>query len=159
SFLAAAGVPLIECLSIMRGQTKGARKCAVIDAVIEDAANGQYLAASLSKHRHFFDDFSINMIRIGEASGILTQNLNYLADELEKKEALRKKIQGALIYPAFITIVTLLVTGMITVFIFPKIMPILESLHVDLPLTTVIMLAVSNYLQAWGILTIIVLIA
>lgn len=57
SFLVAAGVPLIECLSIMRSQTKGAGKVRVVDAIIADIANGQYLATSLGKHRRFFDDF------------------------------------------------------------------------------------------------------
>jgi type IV pilus assembly protein PilC len=153
SFLVKAGVPLIEGLHLIRKQTKSKAKGKVYDAVIKDIANGQFLATSLGKFKNLFGEFTINLIRIGERSGILSQNLNYLAEELTKKHALKRKVIGALIYPIFITVATLGVTGMLTVFIFPKIMPIFISLHVDLPLTTRVLLAISNYLQAWGLLT------
>jgi type IV pilus assembly protein PilC len=153
SFLVKAGVPLIEGLHLIRKQTKSKAKGKVYDAVIKDIANGQFLATSLGKFKNLFGEFTINLIRIGERSGILSQNLNYLAEELTKKHALKRKVIGALIYPIFITVATLGVTGMLTVFIFPKIMPIFISLHVDLPLTTRVLLAISNYLQAWGLFT------
>lgn len=155
SFLVKAGVPLIECLRLIRTQTKSHAKVRVYDAVINDIANGQFLATSLGKFKNLFGDFTINLIRVGEKSGILSQNLNYLADELTKKHALKRKVIGALIYPIFITVATLGVTSLLTVFIFPKIMPIFISLHVTLPLTTRMLLAVSAYLQAWGILTLV----
>jgi len=158
SFLVKAGVPLIECLHLIRKQTKSKAKKKVYDSVINDIANGQFLATSLGKFRKIFGDFTINLIRVGETSGILSQNLNYLADELAKKHALKRKVIGAMVYPVFITVATLGVTGLLTVFIFPKIMPIFISLHVQLPLTTRVLLAVSNYLQHWGILTIVLVI-
>lgn len=154
SFLVKAGVPLIESLHLIRKQTKSKAKGRVYDVVIKDIANGQFLATSLGRFSRLFGDFTINLIRVGERSGVLSQNLNYLADELAKKHALRRKVVGALIYPIFITIATLGVTSLLTVFIFPKIMPIFISLHVELPLTTRVLLAVSNYLQAWGIFTV-----
>ncbi|OGC80481.1 hypothetical protein A2943_02170 [Candidatus Adlerbacteria bacterium RIFCSPLOWO2_01_FULL_51_16] len=153
SFLIKAGVPVVECLHLIRKQTKSLSKKKVYDSIINDVSNGQFLATSLGKFRRLFGDFTINLIRIGESSGILSQNLNYLADELQKKYALQRKVKGALVYPIFITIATLGVTAMLTVFIFPKIMPIFASLNVELPLTTRILLAVSTYLQNWGILT------
>jgi type IV pilus assembly protein PilC len=78
----------------------------------------------------------------------------YLAEELAKKQALQRKVQGALIYPIFITIATLGVTGMLIVFIFPKIMPIFISLNVSLPWTTRALLAVSEFLSAYGLVTV-----
>jgi type IV pilus assembly protein PilC len=158
SFLVKAGVPLVECLSLIRTQTKSKAKGLVYDSVIKDVSNGQYLSTSLGKHKRLFGEFAINLIRVGENSGILSQNLAYLADELQKKHELQKKVIGTLIYPVFITIATLGVTSILTVFIFPKLMPIFTSLHVELPLTTRIMIAVSAYLQHWGILTLIGLI-
>lgn len=157
AFLVRAGVPLLEALHIIRSQTKGRGHVKVYDAIIADIASGQYLSSSLAKFRHMFSDFAVNLIRVGETSGILNQNLTYLADELAKKSALKKKVIGALIYPAFITVATLGVTGLITVYIFPKIMPIFTSLHVKLPLTTRILIAVSEYLREWGLVTILVL--
>lgn len=159
SFLVKAGVPLLECLHIIRAQTKSRAKGKVFDSVIHDVGSGQYLATSLGKFRNFFGDFAINLIRVGEESGILSQNLVYLADELAKKHALKRKVIGALIYPLFITVATLGVTSILTVFIFPKLMPIFTSLHVELPWTTRALIATSQYLRDWGILTLIVLVA
>ena len=156
SFLVKAGVPLVESLSLIRAQTKSKQKCKVLEKVIEDVNNGQYLAASLRKHRHMFNDFAVNIIRVGEESGILSQNLAYLADELKKKDDLRRKVVGAMLYPLVITLATFGITGLLTVYIFPKILPIFSSLNVVLPLSTRILIAVSNFLSAYGILSIFV---
>ncbi len=153
SFLISAGVPLIECLDLIRKQTKSKAKSKVFESIVSDIARGQYLATSLAKHGKLFGAFTINIIKVGETSGILSQNLAYLAEELAKKNALKRKVVSALVYPVFITVATLGVTGLLTVFIFPKIMPIFVSLHVALPLSTKILLAVSLYLSQWGILT------
>ena len=126
----------------------------VIDHIIADISQGQYLHASLAKLPNTFSGFVVSMIKVGELSGILSANLAYLADELQKRETLRKKIIGALVYPLFISIATLGVTGVLTAYIFPKIMPIFAGLNVTLPLTTIILIAVSAYLRAWGLLTI-----
>ena len=154
SFLIKAGVPILECLHLIRTQTKSKAKVRVYDDIINDVANGRYLSASLAKYRRLFGDFAINIIRVGENSGILSQNLAYLADELSKRHALERKVVGTLIYPAFITVSTLGLTGLITVFIFPKLMPIFTSLHVDLPLTTRMLIWLSNFLQHWWYLVI-----
>lgn len=157
SFLAKAGVPLMESLIIIRTQTKSPGKTKVYDTIITDISNGQNLSDSIAKCKYFLTDFGVNIIRVGESSGILEQNLTYLADELAKKNALRKKVIGAMVYPLFITVATLGVTGLLTVYIFPKIMPIFTSLHVPLPLTTRVLIAVSEYLRTWGLLTILIL--
>ncbi len=160
SFLVKAGVPLVDCLNMIRAQTKSKAKGRVFDMVIDDVNNGQFLATSLGKHRRMFGDFAINLIHVGEQSGILSQNLAYLADELQKKETLRKKVIGALVYPIVITIATLGITGVLTVYIFPKILPIFASLNVTLPLSTRILIAISNFLTndgLWLLLGVIVL--
>lgn len=155
SFLIKAGVPIIEALSLIRLQTKSKAKGKVYDAIIADVGNGQYLSTSLGKFKQHFGAFTVNIIRIGEHGGILSNNLIYLAEELAKKQALKRKVYGALVYPAFISLTTLSVTGGLTVFIFPKILPVFISLKVTLPLTTRILLATSIFLQQWGILLII----
>jgi len=154
SFLITAGVPLLESLTIIRAQTRSRGKGNIYESLIHDVSNGQFLSTSLAKFRSYFGDFTINIIRVGENAGILSQNLLYLADELTKKHALQRKVRGSLIYPIFITIATLGVTGLLTVFIFPKIMPIFISLNVPLPLTTRVLLSVSVFLKNWGLLVI-----
>jgi type IV pilus assembly protein PilC len=151
SFLIKAGVPLVEGLALIRNQTRGAIKGRMFDAIIHDVSAGQYLSTSLGKFKNHFGEFTVNIIRIGEHAGILSQNLTYLADELTKKHALQRKVRSALIYPAFITLTTIGVTGMLTVFIFPKIMPVFVSLNIELPLTTRMLLWMSVFLSKWGL--------
>lgn len=151
SFLVKAGVPLVDSLSLIRNQTKSKSKGRIFDKVIHDVNNGQFLATSLGKHRHLFSNFAVNLIRVGEESGILSQNLAYLADELHKKDILRRKVVGALIYPIVITLATFGITGILTMYIFPKIMPIFGSLHVTLPLSTRMLIATSDFLRLYSI--------
>ncbi len=150
SFLVKAGVPLIDGLSLIRAQTKSKRRGALYEGIIEDVNNGLFLSSSLARQKGAFGEFAVNLIRVGEESGILSQNLAYLADELEKKEALRKKVVGALVYPAVITVATLGITGILTLYIFPKILPVFSSLHVELPLSTRILMWVSETLSRYG---------
>ncbi len=155
SFLVKAGVSLVESVTMIRNQTKSKRKQKIFETIIHDLSAGQSLASSLEKYKHLFGEFTINIIRVGENAGVLSENLIYLADELAKKQSLERKVRGALIYPLFITIATLGVTGMLVVFIFPKIMPIFISLNITLPWTTRALLAVSVYLENWGLHTIV----
>ncbi|TSC69385.1 MAG: type IV pilus assembly protein PilC [Parcubacteria group bacterium Gr01-1014_56] len=147
SFLVKAGMPLLDCLHLIRKQTRSKAKVQVYDAIIKDVTNGQYLSTSLGKFKRFFGEFAVNIIRVGENSGILSQNLAYLADELSKKHALQRKVVGTLVYPIFITVATLGVTSILTTFIFPKLMPIFVSLHVELPWTTRALIATSEFLR------------
>ena len=155
SFLIKAGVPVSESMHMIYQQARSAGKKRVFAAIAKDVTSGQYLSASLAKHRQHFGDFAINLIRVGEQGGVLSSNLAYLAEELQKRHELRRKVIGALVYPIFISIATLGVTSLLTVYIFPKLMPIFTSLHVDLPLTTRILIGVAAYLRSWGILTLI----
>jgi type II secretory pathway component PulF len=154
AFLSQAGVSILESMTIIRNQVKSKRKQRIFDTIVADVAAGQSLSKSLERYKELFGEFTVNLIRTGEAAGVLPENLMYLAEELGKKQALERKVKGALIYPIFITFATFGVTGMLIIFIFPKIMPIFISLNVDLPWTTRALLAVSEYLEAYGIYTI-----
>jgi len=145
AFLIRAGVPILESLRILRNQTKSGTRAKILDQVLKDVANGQYLSASLGKFQHIFDKFTINLIKIGEESGTLYENLNYLAEEMQKKQALYRKVLGAMIYPIFIIIATLGVSSLLTIYIFPKILPIFTSLNVNLPITTKALIWTSNF--------------
>ncbi len=158
SFLIRAGVPLFEALNMIEEQTHSKKQKKVLESVIKDISNGQSLAGSLSKFKNVFGDFAINMIEVGEQTGVLSENLSYLSDELKKRQELQRKVIGALVYPIFISIATFGLTGLLTAYIFPKILPIFTSLNVDLPITTRFMIWVSNFLRHWGWLVIIVFI-
>jgi len=158
AFFAKAGMPLIEALAMIERQTREKSKARLYESLIADIAEGQYLSTSLERKGTIFTPFAVHLIRIGETSGILTENLSYLADELTKRKELRSKIASALIYPAFITVATLGISVLLTAYIFPKILPIFISLNVALPLTTRALIACSVYLRAYGFLTLILVV-
>jgi type IV pilus assembly protein PilC len=158
SFLIQAGVPLLDAIHMIREQTKLKKQQKVYDSVIKDISNGQSLASSLGKFKNVFGDFAINMIAVGEETGVLSENLAYLSNELKKRQELKRKVIGALVYPIFISIATFGLTALLTAYIFPKILPIFASLNVDLPITTRMMIWLSDFLRHWGWLVIILLI-
>ena len=157
SFLTSANISLVESLTLIRNQTKSKYKIHVYDTLVSNVASGQYLSSSLMQYQKLFGDFTIHIIRIGEESGTLSQNLTYLAEELYKKQQLRRKVLGALIYPIFIVLATFGITGTLTVYIFPKLLPIFASLHVTLPLTTRALIATSSFLSNYGLYCILLL--
>lgn len=155
--MAKAGLPLIDSLKMIQKETKSKAMLKILDQLIKDVSNGQFLSASLAKFQDVFGDLFINIIRVGESAGILSENLNYLADELKKKQELKRKVIGALIYPAVVLVATFGITGLLTIFIFPKILPVFSSLNVPLPVTTKILIAISNLLTNYGPLIVAIL--
>jgi type IV pilus assembly protein PilC len=150
SLLAKSGVSLLESLNILKRQTKGATR-AMFDQIAHDVAGGRFLSKSLARHKHVFGDFAINIIRVGETSGTLPENLKYLAEEIEKKKELRGKVIGALIYPAILMVAAFAISGILTLYLFPKLMPVFSSLRVNLPMSTIILIRVSTFLSAYGL--------
>lgn len=150
AYLLKAGIPILQSLTMLSEQTHSKFQKKIIQSLMKDIANGQALHFALSRFRKIFGDFIINVIRVGENTGFLHQNLNYLAEELKKRRILRKKIIGSLVYPIFIAIATIVVTVLLIIFIFPKVLPILQSLKVPLPITTRILIGVSNFLIHYG---------
>src|SRR3989344_3119150 len=155
SFLIKAGIPILESIHVIKKQTKSKSEIRVFEKIISDVSNGQTLAMSLARFKGVFGNFTINIIKAGESSGTLTQNLNYLADELKKKEVLRGKIMSSLLYPFIVTIATFSITGFLIVYIFPKITPIFQSLKAELPLSTRILMYITDVLKnnGWYILS------
>jgi type II secretory pathway component PulF len=113
----------------------------------------------MAKYRGIFGDFFINLIRVGETSGTLSENFRYLAEELEKKGELQSKIRGAMAYPIIILFATLGITGLLSFFIFPKILPVLTSLNTELPLSTRMFIAASTFLFNYGVWMLLLMVA
>lgn len=151
SFLIRAGVPMLESIHVIKEQTKSKGEIKIFERIIADVSNGQTLSGSLARFKNVFGNFAINVIKAGENSGTLIDNLNYLADELKKKEMLRKKIMGAMLYPIIVTVATFGVTGFLTVYIFPKIIPIFQSLNAKLPLSTKIIMYITDVIRNDGL--------
>ena len=148
-----AGIPIMEGLHILSAQRHSSSSTYIYGHLLEQIENGQTLSGSMSKFERIFGAFCINIVRVGETSGTLHQNLDYLAEELKKKETLKKKVIGALVYPAVVVTATIGIALVLTVYIFPKISPIFQSFKTTLPLSTRMLISISNFLiQDGGIL-------
>ncbi len=146
-----AGVSLVNSLQFMRMQLKSHSFRKILDAVITDVNRGKFLSDSLMRFNSVFGDLFINIIRIGETTGSLPDNLLFLGEELKKKSELHKKVKGALIYPMIIMVVTIIIATSMIVFVFPKILPLFQNLKTGLPLTTKILIGLSGAISSYGI--------
>ncbi len=151
SFLIQSDIAIVESINLIKNQTKSKSQVNIYNKIIADIKNGKSLSTSLERCPGVFSNFTINIIRAGESSGTLNENLNYLAHELRKKEILRKKIIGTFLYPIIITVSILGITGFLIGYIFPKIIPIFSSLKIELPLSTRIIIGFTNIIKNEGL--------
>jgi len=158
----ATGLPLVKGFSILAAQSKNKRlKIALLD-IGQEVGRGASMSDSLKKYPDIFSELYRSMIQVGEESGTLEDVLNVLSLQLEKEKELSNKVQRALIYPAILIIVMLLVAVCLSIFVLPKINTFFNSLNADLPITTKIILGSGDYIkQYWYLILagIIVLIA
>ncbi len=151
SVLLKAGVPILGALQMFKKQTTSSHSTYILGELVTNVENGTYLSAGLAKFKNIFGEFAVNIVRVGEISGTLNENLNYLAEELKKKQELKRKIISALVYPVFIVFATVGVVILLTAYVFPKIMPIFQSFKFKLPWTTRSLIFISNTFIHYGI--------
>jgi type II secretory pathway component PulF len=158
SFLTKAGLGVGESLNIIKDQTKS-NNFKVIESLITDTKEGKKLSKSLSKFPKLFNDFVINIIDFSESSGTLSQNLDYIVDELLKRKNIKKKIISSLVYPAIIGIVTLSITIFLITYLFPKITPIFKNMNMEIPITTKTIMFISQFISNYWIYCTILILA
>jgi type IV pilus assembly protein PilC len=144
-----AGLPLVQCLDILAKQSSNQAFAKVISDVTRDVEAGSTLADALGRHKNVFDDLFRNMVAAGEAGGILDDILARLATYIEKADALKRKIQGAMVYPAVVLIVALGATAFMLIFIIPTFAKMFMDFGGELPLPTKIVLGMSNILRSF----------
>lgn len=152
AFLLDSGMPLASAVGILESQGTGAAQDA-LRAVRESVEEGKSLADAFSAFPRFVRASSGEIIRVGEISGTLADNLRCLADDLRKKSALRSRLLGALLYPAIVSIAAIALAAGLVLFIFPKIIPLFAAFGADVPFTTRVVLGAYRYLSAWGAAT------
>ncbi|MBP5993596.1 MAG: type II secretion system F family protein [Candidatus Moranbacteria bacterium] len=157
SVLLKSGVPLREALVSIAEQSQFSSMRRVIETVIEDIENGQPLAYALERHPKVFSHLFVSLVGIGERSGALSKNLEFLALQLEKTYQLKKKIQSVLLYPAIVLATSVTLTGLISVFVLPKLMKLFASFDMLLPLSTRILLAFSLLMKEYGVIALLMI--
>ncbi|MCD6471290.1 type II secretion system F family protein [bacterium] len=157
SVMISSGVSIVEALETMIEQTSNPKLKSIISEIVDDVRGGTSLSAAMAKHR-IFSNFCLNMIRSGETTGRIDEVFKYLADEEEKNYDLISKIKGAMVYPTFVLVAAGGVITLLMTFVFPKLAAVLKEYGAELPLTTRIVMAISNFMVNWWILIILVLI-
>ncbi len=150
STMVSAGVPLNRALDTLKDQTKNKYFKEVIAGVSKDVSGGSPLADAFAKYPRVFNDVYVNMVRAGEAGGILDEILKRLAIQIESDSSMRKRIKSAMAYPIVILVVTIFAFFGIMIFIIPKIGEIIKDLgggEDSLPVYTKAMLSVSDFMQ------------
>ncbi len=147
-----AGIPVVDALRILGdGAQRGVLKTATIN-VKNQIEQGRRLAEAMAMSPMVFDKLYVNMIQAGEEAGILDGILHRLALYMEKSEKIKGQIKGALVYPAVIIVVSMMVIAGILVFILPKFMEFFSSSGAEPPALTMAVVALSNSLiQNWYI--------
>jgi len=143
--LTEAGIPIVKALTILEGQMRPGPFKAVLQDVVEDVTSGTPLSEALEKHPRAFDRLYANMVRAGEAGGVLGLVLERQAKYQESVETIKAKVRNATIYPSVIVSVAVMVIAAVIVFIIPRFEEIFRSFGIDLPRMTQILLDVSRF--------------
>lgn len=156
STMVSAGVPLMRSLTTLQTQAENPTMKLVIADLVKEVESGAQLADALEKHPEVFTPIYINMVRAGEAAGIVDDILKRLATQVESSQTLRKKIKGAMTYPTVVFCIMIIAFFGIMIFIIPKIGEILKGIggpDAELPALTAALLGISDFLiKFWPVI-------
>lgn len=151
SLIIKSGISVYEGLKIVAEQTASKSLKRILSEIVVLTGNGEMLAEAMAKYPSAFKEFHLSLVKIGEESGTLDDNFNYLADYLTKDYKLKKKIQGALFYPTVVFCAMIGIGVFITIFILPKITDFYKGYKQELPFATKLLLNFSELIQKHGI--------
>lgn len=143
-----AGLALNQALRLLVNQIKNPRLIFIINHIEGNVRHGESFGDALQRHQDIFGYLFVNMVKVGETSGNLTQVLRLIAQQLKSDHDLQSKTKGAMIYPA-IVIITMIAVGIaMIVVVIPKLSQTFEEVNVELPLTTRIVICLGNFFAA-----------
>ena len=144
-----AGLPIVQSLDILSQQTENKLFRKIIHSIKTSVEGGITLAEALKKHPKVFDDLYVNMVAAGEAGGVLNTILNRIAIFIEKSTKLKRKVKGAMIYPATIVVVAVAVVTILLIYVIPVFGELYGSMGKSLPAPTQITINISNWFRAY----------
>jgi len=148
-------VSLVEALKSLARQTTNPTFRDILAVVAQDVEGGSSLSKAMSKYPKIFSDFYMNLIRSSEVSGTLEKTLTYLADYEEKRHETTSKVKGAMMYPALLLVFMVIIGIFAMVKIVPQITAMLVEAKVELPMTTKLLIGLSDFLQKFWYIAII----
>ena len=147
-----AGLPVLNTLEMLEGQTKRPPMKKVIQTIKKDLESGNALSKCFDKHPKIFDTVVVNLIKAGEASGKLDTFLQKIVLNLEKREKIKSQIKSALFYPAVLFSVAMLVTVFMLMNVVPTFVDMYENMGMgdDLPTPTAVIMSMSEFVRSSG---------
>lgn len=148
-----AGLTVTRALSVIERQSKNPKLKGVIKQIINRINQGDQFCVALKEFPDVFDNLYVSMVRAGEESGGLAGALQNLAIQMERSNNLVKKVKGAMIYPAIVIIIMVVIGVLMMVYVIPQITGVFKNMGKELPLPTQVIINVSDFLVANTILT------
>jgi type IV pilus assembly protein PilC len=152
-----AGIPLVNALGILAEQIENDNLRGIVGNVRQDIEAGMSFCDALAKHPLIFSDLFVNMVKAGEASGMLNEILDRLATFMEKQAALNRKIISSLVYPAVVVSMAVIITAVLLIKVVPTFKGIFDSLGGTLPLPTQVLIFASDLLRKYFLFLIVCL--
>ncbi len=149
STLVSAGIPIVQGLTILGDQMENPAFKTVIGTIREDIESGLSITEALARHPNVFTELYVNMVKAGETGGVLDVILERLSNYLEASEQLKRKVKGAMIYPAVISFVCGVVTVFLLTVVIPAFKEIFTSFGGDLPLPTQLLIGLSEFVKRY----------
>lgn len=149
SLMLASGLTLIKCLDILKNQSTNEAVSEMIDKIISDIQEGASFSKSIAKYPDIFSAVYVSLVKASEESGLLDKSLIRLADNLEKQQKLKSTIKAAFTYPVIIVVLMGIVVFIMMIFVIPKLTSLYKDLNVELPFTTKIIIALSDFTTAF----------
>jgi len=151
-----AGLPLAKGLRTVARQLENPALAQVVDTLSDSVHSGEMLSSAMALMPGVFDPLTVNVVRAGEVGGTLPRTLGQLAEDLEKKLALRRAVLGALVYPAVVVGIASVVVGFLLAYVVPTFSGVYEKMHLELPFITRMMLLLSDVLvRYWWVLVLV----
>ena len=152
SVMISSGLSLPRAVNNIILQTPNKRLKVILEDVQKDLQTGASFADSLAKYPAVFNELFVNMVRVGETSGNLEEVLNLLATHLEKEHKIIGRIKGTMIYPAVIMVVMIVVGVIMLTYVLPTLIGVFKDMKVTLPLSTRIIIGISDVLKVHAVL-------
>jgi general secretion pathway protein F len=157
--LVRSGFPIEESLRTVARQTEKPRLGALLTAVRSRVVEGHSLASGLAEFPHAFPELYRTTVEAGEQSGHLEAVLDRLADYTESRQELQQKLQQAMVYPVLLTIMALGITALLLTYVVPQVVQVFDNMGQELPLLTRALIGLSEFMQAWGLAVLVLLVA
>lgn len=149
-----AGLTLTRALSVIQRQSENIRLKGIITKIIERINNGDQFNEALKDFPEAFDDMYVAMVRAGEESGRLADTLQTLSIQMQRSSALKKRIKSAMIYPAIVISIMVVIAILMMIYVMPTLLGVFEGGKMELPASTKFFIAVSNFVNDYTLLTI-----